>query len=519
MRAIRCIFNAAILLRLPIVMSRDVVRKFGAVLVVLVIAFAGQLASSGPASAWTGYLPQCQNYPSGWLNALAADPRFNAGTSWVAFQRSWNGPPFNGMSGMAVNWNTPNQNNPIIISGGGSGDSALLVPWSADFYTVTSSAANLQPTSAGIVLGSISFSDVTCIQDVHGVQYLNWTGSGYPDLTARDQSVQLSLSPLSATSTVGSSHSVTAKLAEGPLGAPIVNAPIGFRVANGPNAGSSGYCGNSTASPCVTDSSGQISWTYSGSAPGTDTVQAFYDMNSNGVPDPVEPQTTAGVTWNPRSLVIQGNVTDYKPWIDPTGQPVVQLNAHISNADGTPAVGATVKFSNAGPTAVWTVPSSGTIAVVEDISKGVQDVTITAAKGSETSSKVVHIFDVAAMTRCQLPGEARQTDAISSMLDNMIIADPGPLLQLSHNVIDLLGKAVSFIPDKVTTVGTAYKYTGTFTSIYQLSVNVTSNTDGTVVKQYPQVFSRNYDLVRPLFEGNGTPIQRIGRSLVCGVPA
>lgn len=73
--------------------------------------------------------------------------------------------------------------------------------------------------------------------------------------------------------------------------------------------------------------------------------------------------------------------------------------------------------------------------------------------------------------------------------------------------------------DKVTTVGTAYKYTGTFTPIYQLSVNVTNNADGSFVKQYPQVFSRNYDLVRPLFEGDGTPIQRIGRTLVCGVPA
>lgn len=111
------------------------------------------------------------------------------------------------------------------------------------------------------------------------------------------KSFPLSLTPLNDTAAPGTTHTVTAELLDGITRGPVPDAPIGFAVTAGPNAGVSGTCNPVT---CLTDFFGHVSWTYtSNGTAGSDTIKAWYDLNFNGQPDVGEPQTTAGVQWVP----------------------------------------------------------------------------------------------------------------------------------------------------------------------------------------------------------------------------
>lgn len=145
--------------------------------------------------------------------------------------------------------------------------------WPAD-YTVLAIARNFGAT--------FTASDGTI-----GTPYILASGLGL-------HSFPLSLAPAGQNANVGTSATVTASLLDTSTGNPAPGVAVSFRVQTGPNAGATGTCGPST---CLTDSNGTVSWTYTGANVGTDTVQAWLDTNGNGVPDPGEAQTTAGVTW------------------------------------------------------------------------------------------------------------------------------------------------------------------------------------------------------------------------------
>jgi hypothetical protein len=86
------------------------------------------------------------------------------------------------------------------------------------------------------------------------------------------------LSPSSATNPVGTQHTVTATL-QNSQGTAVVGRAVAFSVTAGPNAGATGTC-----SPvnCATDSTGKVSFTYTGSAgPGTDEIQACFANSQN----------------------------------------------------------------------------------------------------------------------------------------------------------------------------------------------------------------------------------------------
>jgi hypothetical protein len=109
------------------------------------------------------------------------------------------------------------------------------------------------------------------------------------------KSFPLSLSPLSDSAPAGGSHTVTAQLLDGATRAPVSGAKIGLSITSGPNAGVHRSCVPTT---CLTDANGNVAFTYtSNGTVGSDSIQAFYDSNGNGVADPGEPQTTAGMTW------------------------------------------------------------------------------------------------------------------------------------------------------------------------------------------------------------------------------
>jgi hypothetical protein len=171
----------------------------------------------------------------------------------------------------------------------------------------------LSPALAGITDSTIS--NWSC--SVHEA-FQTWPGGLIPLAIARDfdssytasdgsqgppyilaggdiKSFPMSLSPLSDSASVGGSHTITAQLLDGSTALPVGGAKIGFSVVSGPNAGASGTCAPTT---CLTDSAGHVSFTYhSNGQTGTDTIEAFYDLNGNGGADVGEPQTTAGMQW------------------------------------------------------------------------------------------------------------------------------------------------------------------------------------------------------------------------------
>ncbi len=74
------------------------------------------------------------------------------------------------------------------------------------------------------------------------------------------------LSPSSATSEIGDTHTLTSELKES-TGEPIVGETVNFKITKGPNAGLTGSN--------VTDSDGKATWSYTSSVAGTDKIYAY----------------------------------------------------------------------------------------------------------------------------------------------------------------------------------------------------------------------------------------------------
>jgi len=118
--------------------------------------------------------------------------------------------------------------------------------------------------SAGTTGGDI---EVTMIvnQLAHG-----WGNSAYTsDLTCGVPVSGIKLDPLTATNTVGGTHTVTATVTSTSTGSPVSGVTVTFDVTAGPNAGATGTE--------TTNSAGQATWTYTDAGgAGTDTVVASF---------------------------------------------------------------------------------------------------------------------------------------------------------------------------------------------------------------------------------------------------
>jgi hypothetical protein len=118
----------------------------------------------------------------------------------------------------------------------------------------------------------------------------------------------IALTPPTAENEVGTSHTVTATITSG--GNPVPDEPVSFSVTAGPNIGATGVCVPAT---CISDSAGQVTWTYSGGATlGTDTIQACFDDNG-----------TAKCA------------TASKEWIDSNDPPSIDAGAEVSGDEGS----------------------------------------------------------------------------------------------------------------------------------------------------------------------------------------
>jgi hypothetical protein len=164
------------------------------------------------------------------------------------------------------------------------------------------------------------------------------TGPPYILASGNILSFPLSLSPLTASGTAGTTHTVTAQLLDSTTTNPVAGARLGFLVTGGPNVGVKGAC--SSGSVCLTDSAGHVSWTYrSNGAAGDDTIETFVDLNGNGIPDVGEPQTSAGMSWSvpPRTVMfVHGINGDWNKVSE--GQDWAKLTVPIRNAGITPQI-------------------------------------------------------------------------------------------------------------------------------------------------------------------------------------
>jgi len=86
---------------------------------------------------------------------------------------------------------------------------------------------------------------------------------------------RLTLDPITATNYVGETHTVTACYTED--GVPVAGQVIHFEVLSGPHAGTTGSG--------TTDATGCTTWSYVGTASGTDSIDASTDTNDDGIDD------------------------------------------------------------------------------------------------------------------------------------------------------------------------------------------------------------------------------------------
>lgn len=161
----------------------------------------------------------------------------------------------------------------VILAGNPPGDD----PTYDNFDTSGAPKGNCTPITVAptvtITIGGVptTLVDSTHVLDTNGIdtescsvqqnESIQWRHIG----ATGTKNATLTLSPADPTLTVGQQATETATLVDGG-GSPLANANITFNVTDGPNAGQT--------FSTVTDQSGQASFTYTDTAPGTDIVVA-----------------------------------------------------------------------------------------------------------------------------------------------------------------------------------------------------------------------------------------------------
>jgi len=167
------------------------------------------------------------------------------------------------------------------------------------------------------------------------------TGAGTPvaEATATvrwlPSSTRISLSPSSATGTLGLPQTLTAKVTDAANRA-LQGVPVRFLVDN-----------QSQATAPTTNSQGEATFTYTSNQTGHDTITAYIDLNVDGTRQADEPQATATVNWAGR-----GGLT-----LSPVANTLTiglsqSLTATLTDAEGEPLAGIMVYFDITGANTV-----------------------------------------------------------------------------------------------------------------------------------------------------------------------
>lgn len=121
-----------------------------------------------------------------------------------------------------------------------------------------------------------------------GNESAQWVSIGQPPCATGSV---LTLTPPSQTHPIDETATVTAQLSA--CGTPQQGATVAFNVGPGPNAGATG------SGPAVTDANGDATFTYTGTAVGTDTVNATVSNAAGSIPS-----NDVSVIWQPRPTTI-----------------------------------------------------------------------------------------------------------------------------------------------------------------------------------------------------------------------
>ena len=166
------------------------------------------------------------------------------------------------------------------------------------------------------------------------------TGNNIGRITAGPGApASLTLSPSTATTTVGNQDCVTATVTDASAN-PTPNITVPFSVTGANVATGSG----------VTDSNGQTQFCYSGTAAGDDSIFAYADTNNDGIQDNGEPGGTASNTWVTEPTITStasastGMRTPFDFTVTTTGSPTPSISesgtlpsgiTFTDNGDGT----------------------------------------------------------------------------------------------------------------------------------------------------------------------------------------
>ena len=256
----------------------------------------------------------------------------NFPTTPGAFDQSYNG----GDDAFVTKLN-PAGNAPLLYStflGGSTGTTgnndrgmAIAVDSTANAYVTGLTASSNFPTTGGAYDTSANGG-----QDAF-VTKLDMIGAPYT----------LTLTPATATNTVGNPHTVTATVRDFGL-SPVPGVTVRFTVSGA----------NSASGSCVTAANGQCSFAYTGTVAGTDTITAYADTNNSNTQNPGEPSGVATKIWTagaPATLVLTPATAT-----NPVGTQHT-VTATVKDAFMNPVPGVTVRFTVTGPT--FPNPSSG----------------------------------------------------------------------------------------------------------------------------------------------------------------
>jgi uncharacterized protein (TIGR03437 family) len=198
-------------------------------------------------------------------------------------------------------------------------------------------------------------------------------------------------SPTTATNQVGTTHTVTSKVAD-QLGAAQANVTVTFSV-TGTNASATGTCNPST---CKTDSTGQVTFTYTGSkGVGQDTITACFTPAGGTTPVCAAPVTKTWVNQPTTTQTCSPVVT--KTWTSGGGTCTYTFNPTSLSVAATQSTGVTIAVT-AGSGCSWTVVNTVSWITVTSATSGTGNGSVTISVAANTGASRSGTFTIAGQT-------------------------------------------------------------------------------------------------------------------------
>jgi hypothetical protein len=354
-----------------------------------------------------------------YVNANGVTQSYTAGPTITSTAAGSNNPDVASPATPAAQANPTGKDTAVYVYNGGGSASP----------NITFGVAGLVPGGTTIdVFRSVDGNEVQSPGDLSRSLNVSFTAGGLPDSTqAADAVTKVVITPSSSFSpTGGAAHTFSVALTNS-SGDGVSGVTPSIAATVGPNAPTSTTAGTFTASCARSDNGGTSTCTYKGTKSGTDTVTVWVDQTSartapatptTGL-DNNEPRDTASATNTVAAAAAK--FIDLTPATSTlvAGGTKVQT-ATTTDANGTPATGVAVTFSETGPGSIQggTAGSGGTSTLNATTgAAGTATVTIVTAASDKGTSTVTSAIRTPSSTVCQSTGgrcSDSSTIAISS---------------------------------------------------------------------------------------------------------